>query len=53
MKIWYEIIILAFISLYGSLSLALLGHWAYHTVRGQRRPVGPRSGGWTGRQRPR
>jgi hypothetical protein len=48
MKLWYTIIILTFIMVYGSLSLTLLGNWAYakaRALRGARRPSTDKLGG--------
>lgn len=36
MKLWYTMFILTFIILYGSLSVVLLGSWAYETARSLR-----------------
>ena len=36
MKLWYTIIIPTFIMVYGSLSLTLLGNWAYAKARALR-----------------
>ncbi|MGH7381818.1 MAG: hypothetical protein ACREKR_06245 [Candidatus Methylomirabilales bacterium] len=46
MKLWYTMFILTFIILYGTLSLAILGSWAYETARGLRvrRPLSSRKG---------
>ncbi len=33
MKFWYTMFILMFIMVYGTLSLALLGNWAYAKAR--------------------
>ena len=46
MKLWYTMFILTFIILYGTLSLAILGSWAYETDRGLRvrRPLSRRKG---------
>ncbi len=41
MKLWYTIIILTFIMVYGSLSLALLGSWAYAKERDLRDALRP------------
>ena len=51
MKLWYTIIILTFLMVYGSLSLALLGNWAYEKVkylRSARLPLAKKSktGAW-------
>ncbi len=48
MKLWYTIIILTFIMVYGSLSLTLLGNWAYAkagALRDARRPSTDKLGG--------
>lgn len=36
MQLWYTIFIFTFITLYGTLSFALLGSWAYESVRSLR-----------------
>jgi hypothetical protein len=36
MKLWYMLFILTFIILYGTLSVAILGSWAYEAARGLR-----------------
>jgi hypothetical protein len=33
MKLWYTMFILTFMMVYGTLSLALLGGWAYERVK--------------------
>ncbi|MFQ6674604.1 MAG: hypothetical protein ACE5GH_07470 [Fidelibacterota bacterium] len=48
MKLWYTMFILTFIMVYGSLSLTLLGSWAYakaRALRGARRPSADNLGG--------
>ncbi len=48
MKLWYTIIIPTFIMVYGSLSLTLLGSWAYakaRALRDARRPSTDKLGG--------
>ncbi len=48
MKLWYTIIILTFIMVYGSLSLTLSGNWAYAkagALRDARRPSTDKLGG--------
>jgi hypothetical protein len=46
MKLWYMLFILTFIMLYGSLSIAILGSWAYETAKvlRVRRPFSRRKG---------
>ncbi|MEC4669042.1 MAG: hypothetical protein VST65_05865 [Nitrospirota bacterium] len=36
MQLWYTIFIFTFITLYGTLSFALLGSWAYESVKSLR-----------------
>lgn len=33
MKLWYTMFIMTFLVVYGTLSIALLGHWAYERVK--------------------
>ncbi len=47
MKLWYTMFILSFIIIYGTLSITLLGSWAYERVkafRGVRRLPARRQG---------
>ena len=46
MKLWYTMFILTFIILYGTLSVVILGSWAYETARALRgrRPLSRRRG---------
>jgi hypothetical protein len=45
MKLWYMLFILTFIMLYGSLSIVILGSWAYETAKvlRVRRPLSRRT----------
>lgn len=33
MKFWYTMFIMTFLVVYGTLSIGLLGHWAYERVK--------------------